>query len=385
MQNDNATAAEWSIEPKLNSRVFYDDNLRLQTDHPAATWGSVVTAQTDFSRRTELSQQSLALKLDRRDYYNIDGINSNNLFLDLSNVTTLEKHSFRADINYADDTTLTSELETTGLIQTVRDKTGLTVAPAWMYQITPRASTLLSYLYQDVDYAALPQEFSDYVYQSLRFHYNYRASEKAQWQFGLERSEFDVPDVGFVLPGVESTTTTNSANIGFLYDLSESTSISVSLGERRSQTETRFIPLPGQPVTVTNGNGQIYSFSFNKRLQRGRLDFSALRELVPSGAGRVNEKQSISGGYRYRLSEKTAFAISASLLETQPSTADALQAQRRLYQINPKIIWKIDKNWLFNASYRYRHQEYSDTQSDAESNRVTFSMSYQWKKQVWSR
>ncbi len=376
-----AHAAQWNMKPSVTGYFFYDDNLQLTDQEEVTTGGSFVTAAADFNRKTETSHLGGIIKIDDRRYYDLQSINSTDTFLDLTANKQYERLVYALAANYTRDTTITSELEGTGSIQTVRDRTSYSIQPGFTYKPSEISSITFNYSYQDIDYDALASEFTDYTYETISFLYDYQWNQKTGFQVQLSSSEYEAPDIGFAgIASVTSETLTDSAMLGLSHQFNERTAFSILVGRRESKKKTIFPGVFSLLNTSSKDDGGIYTATLDYYFLNGQINTRASREVTPVGNGAINisDKLDASLGWRFTARDRASFNM--LYIETKPDTANSSTSERQYYQFSPKYIRELSREWSMDVGYQYRRQHYRGQQDKPDSNRLFLSLQYQWQR-----
>ncbi|WP_040854707.1 hypothetical protein [Thiorhodovibrio frisius] len=153
----SASAQDWYLQPKASVDSFYDDNVRLTTIDAQSSVGAVARAEVKLGRRTEAGEVAINGGVSSHRYDAVSELNNTDGFLGLSSAYQLERSRFGLSTLIEYDSTLTSEVETSGYVQTNKRRTRLFVAPSWSYSLSNRASLGVGASYTDVSYQDVGQ------------------------------------------------------------------------------------------------------------------------------------------------------------------------------------------------------------------------------------
>ncbi|MFN2202916.1 MAG: hypothetical protein ACK2UO_17080, partial [Caldilineaceae bacterium] len=175
-----AYAEQWQFEPTANLETGYDDNVRLTSSSDAEAAPHVnLDAGIRAIRMTEVSDVRFALGLAGNWYSGVSDLDNTSGFAGLDLGYRLERHTLSLGLSLASESTLTSEVATTGLVQVNRQQNTFTVGPAWSYLLSERARLNLAANYQQVYYEDV-QDLPLYNYRlgSVDFSGSYSYTER---------------------------------------------------------------------------------------------------------------------------------------------------------------------------------------------------------------
>ncbi len=350
-------------------RLRYDDNINLSVDNEDDDLVRYLNADAAFGFRTEVSDVKFTLRLDDSHYRdNSDKDNSGQL-LKLDSAYKLNRSLLRLNGAYEVDSTLTSELETTGYVQQNKRRIKKSFSPSWSYDLTERASTQLGYSYSDVSYKDAEQMgLSDYRYDTLYAALTYRLSELSQASVTAVASAYESDRTGLEYD-------TRGLRFGFASQLSETLSTNLSLGFERSSSKS-------DVAESTSDTGLTLDLSLQKRWEISSLRGTLSMSESPSGDGMLHSTK-LGIGYSRKLSPRTTLGIDASLVQNSSGGGRSSDGDDRRYvTFEPRLSWKATRWWTLSTSYRYRAQEYTSLDTGiARSNAIFFNVQYTWPRE----
>ncbi len=354
-------------------RLRYDDNINFTVDNEEDDLVRDLNANAAFGFRTELSDVKFTLHLDDTNYRDNSQKDNSGGLLKLDSAYKLNRSLFRLNGAYEVDSTLTSELETTGFVQTHKRRIKQSVSPSWSYDLTERASTQLGYSYTDVTYEdAELTGLSGYRYDSLFAALSYRLTELSQVSVTTIASayESDRTDMEYDTRGLR---------FGFASQLSETMSTSLSVGMDHSSSRTTGA---GGVTQSTSDNGLTLDLSLKKNWEISSLSGTLSMAESPSGDGMLHTTK-LGINYKRRLSPRTIFSFNTSLVENSSGGGlDDDSVDRRYVNFEPRLSWKATRWWTISTSYRYRAQEYTASDAGiARSNAIFFNIAYVWPRE----
>ena len=98
-------------------------------------------------------------------------------------------------------------------------------------------------------------------------------------------------------------------------------------------------------------------------------------------------RNSVSLGFNHKFTERLNFALDT--VYTRNETAGGVKNSgdtRTYYSIEPKLSWRASRWWTISGSYRYRAQEYTETDGGvADSNAVYLNVEYVWPRPSYAQ
>ena len=134
----NLIAAEWLTKYEASLKTEYDDNKRLTALPHDNTFGSILGVKGKLGIQTEKTVVDLTPRARFSKYSSEDTdedkLDSNDYFLDLNSLWVTERFLWGLNGKYSRDTSLTSELEDTGLVQTSKKRKKVDFNPTLVYE-----------------------------------------------------------------------------------------------------------------------------------------------------------------------------------------------------------------------------------------------------------
>jgi len=298
-----APAADWSLAPHFGLNGEYNTNPYLQTQNPGDRSGGTFDASFPLGAKTETFDFKLGLDAHVWRYSNDVFQNRDDEKLSAMITQTGEHNSWGSSAAWTRDTTLSSELGTTGLTQTNTRHNRYEASITPQVQLSERSQTTFGVSgqvnrYQD---AALTGLF-DYSYGSVYAGYSRLVSELTTVGFGGVASAQSVPDRS------SSDTVNALLRITLSHDYSD-----------RLHLESYAGPIYAHSQTLAH-----WGAGGRLALKYGGLhtdySFSAERQLAPAGLGNLTLQNTASLNMTNRLKEK----LSIDTTLAYQSSRDAL-------------------------------------------------------------
>lgn len=368
-----ALGAQWSATGTAAGEVRYNSNLRLAQDEANEAWGVAVIPAFKVERNTARSQLRGNLRLFGRGYPNEDNLDTNNAYVDVKAHRLWERSKLGMDLGYYYDTSLTSELEDTGLVQDRKRRKKLTAAPNWRWQWTERNALSASYAYTDVAYVdAQNTGLTDYEYELLSATFERQFTERAGLGVTLYASEYQAP-------GQRTEFKDRGIQVGTSGRISPTLSMNLAVGYRETDSTIvrRLFGLFDVKFEDTD-EGATLRAGVEQSWLRTVLSLEASSSVDPSGSGYALQKDRISAVWRRELTELMDVSVNALALRTSSLREDVTGVDRDFYEAGARLGWRLSPQLRLSAGYRYRYQAYDDLDGSAEDNAVDARLSYRW-------
>lgn len=398
------SADEWSITPRLDARLQYDDNYRLVVSDPVSTVGTIVDLAADLAWRTEVSRASISprVRVNRFDQQQ-DLLNTDDLYLDLAAETSTERarYGLRGGIESA--TVLTSE--------TIQDQEGLSLGrrevqadrdawrlrPSWSYVLTERDRLSLDADLSAVDYESVPGGgYVDYRFAVANAALGHALTERDTVSGIVYLSRYD-RDV------LDSVTDSIGFQVGYERELTETLTGYAAFGMVRSEFTSdplRFfvigpggVPLvgpDGRPVVIEVSNdstdwGQLINLRLKQRLYEGEWSLEATRNLSPTGDGVLVTRDEVRADYTHRWTERLSGRLGVFAFKDESSTSRVQVADRDYARLELGVSYRLTPYWTVSGRYAYRYEKYDTVDDPADSNAVWVTLAWQGDRWAASR
>lgn len=365
----SAWAQQWQIRPNVNLDLRYDDNVRSVAAEKQGSFVTNARAAVRAIRRTEASDVGLAAGFNISRYSDVSDLNNTSGFVSLNTALDAERNLYRFDARFDSESTLTSEVATSGFNQVNKQRNQWRLSPRWTYLVSERASIDLGLTYANVSYSDVGLvPLYNYWTGTASIGGGYRVNERGGLTARLEYGRYEAQDV------IGSKYDNIGAQLGADYLLSETLSLGVLVGWR--QTDASFAGPGGESISATSG-GPTYIINLAKRLENGgNLNLRAARELAPSGNGRVLDNTSLNFGLNYPLSERWRFGFSVNGHLNRSPSGDRTSSDNRNITAVPRISYELTPTWSLAAGYEYSWQSRQTGSSAAQSNTVFLTLAW---------
>lgn len=379
-----AWCAEWSAEPSVTLREEYNDNFLLTTLPHNAVWGTILTPSLKLSRRSEVSETSVSARLNFNRYAGERDLDRNDQYYKLNSSYKSERNIWAGDFSYTRDSTLFSELDETGIVQTRAQRNRLSLAPSWTRMLSERNSLRLGYQIDRVSYDSNSAGLIDYRNQSVDAGWLHQFSPKDLVTLALFYSTF------------QTANDSNKANTiglqgGLTHDFSETMQGSIVLGVRSIKSTVKGLStqlveiLPGffLPVLVpqtlnTTDRATVLNARLEKRFETVTINGSVSREQSPTGNGSLVETDRLRIGVSRRVTENLTASANGNVYHSRYIGNAVNAADRKYYELALNLNWRMTERWRVESGYRYARLEYQSSGTAPDSNLVFASIRYDW-------
>ena len=379
-----AWSAEWRAEPSMALRQEYNDNINLTALPHDAVWGTILTPSLKLSRNSEVSQTYASLLVNINRYSGQTGLNRNDLYYTLGSNYKTERDIWAGDFSYTSDSTLTTELNRTGVVLARAQHNLLSLKPSWTRQLTERGSVRLSYMFNDSRYSGgAASGLVDYTYHVAAADWLYQLSEKDQLSMTASYSRFLTASGNY-------TANTIGLQGGLTHSFSETLQGTLQLGVNQTRSTlkspyTQVCIAPGFcfllpiPHSVTTSNlVPVLSAKLSKQFETGTLTGTASRELQPTGNGSLVETDRLGLDASRSFSEKLVGSANAAVYRSRYIGDAVNAASSRYYSLGLGLNWRMDERWRLDTGYRYARSMYQNSSVAPTSNLVYATITYAW-------
>ncbi|MDP2026007.1 hypothetical protein [Sulfuriferula sp.] len=385
-----AWSAEWRAEPSVALRQEYNDNINLTALPHEAVWGTILTPSLKLSRNTEVSQTYASLLVNINRYRGQTGLNRNDLYYTLGSNYKTERDIWAGDFSYTSDSTLTSELNQTGVVLARAQHNLLSLKPSWTRQLTERGSVRLSYMFNDSRYSGgAASGLVDYTYHVAAADWLYQMSEKDQLSMTASYSRFLTTNNNY-------TANTVGLQGGLTHSFSETLQGTLQLGvnQTRSTLKTNavqfvfdpstfsFVPVLVANTLTTSNLVPVLSAKLSKQFETGTLTGTASRELQPTGNGSLVETDRLGLDASRSFSEKLVGSANAAVYRSRYIGGAVNAPSSRYYSLGLGLNWRMDERWRLDGGYRYARSEYQNSSVAPTSNLVYATITYAWPESM---
>jgi hypothetical protein len=388
-------AAEWSMEPSVDVRTEYNDNIQFTSAAHPSIWGIRFSPDVKFSGTTESLNVTGGLRFNLNRYFGESGLDTNDHILTLRSSYKTERDLLGLNVDSVRDSTLVSELSETGVVQARRQRSRLTANPTWSRYLTEATAITASYRYSDVRYAdsagtslidyrdqaatvGLQSKLSERDVASVTGYYDRYETEPAQVRantYGIQAAydrAFSETLHGFLAVGARETrsTVTSQALVcdGPIF-------FGFCLGNLIVLTSTQSATSTGYTLTA----------SLDKRWETAQVTGRLSREINPSGVGALVQTDRAGVTWTQQWSPTLSYSVEGAVYRSRYVGDVVTGSNSQYYTIEPRVSWKITEWWTLSGGYSYSHVKYEAAATQATRNVVYLVLNYTWPKLSVSR
>jgi hypothetical protein len=363
-----AEAAEWSLSPSLGVKGVYDSNLLLTPLPHDETYGYWVRPAMELSNNTERLEMNSRIAADFVGYFGGENRQFENVFVPLSIRYRTEKDLISFSGGLTRDNTLLSELQATGVVLQFTQRNQWTFHPTWTRKLTEKLSFQSGVQFSDTTYES--GRLVDHRMFGGSGGFLYELSERDQVHIIGSYLDFRTTDspsaVRANFPGID---------MGVTHAFSESLTGTVHGGPRFLHSSSEFL---GSTFT-THDAVWLVGTSLRKNFERGTVQVSFERDLVPSGFGLLIQTNRVQAAGSYDISETLACSLNVVGVLTSGKTQVAVGGvfpDSSYVSAAPKLSWKFLEWWQAEVSYMYRWRDIETQADSASSHATTFMVTY---------
>lgn len=398
-------AAEWTTEPGLQLTAIHNDNVGMRSVDEVSSTGYTVAPHVNFAGREINWDVGMNALVKATRYNTVDNADSDNYFFDLGGGYSTERHTFRLDSSFSRNNTYDSdyntELPDAGLTDSFTERETTTIAPSWQWRTSESSAFSLSLSSNDIEYDEVSNtSYRGYQLDSATIKSLWNISARSQLGFTLSYEEYENDKRLITILTTDFDEFQEYKQyiyqLDYVYNLAETSQLNISLGSRKMDSISHAYPLScslalpdflgGECVVPVLGdfkrsnNGAVASINYSHSNEVSSISTSLSRIVVPSSYGGAQEQDTLSLLYDRELSERWRTSLILDARETTAIEGLDASADRTRYRMEPKIIWKLKKNWDLVFSYRYLKQNLTETDTDSKSNLILINLHMGWPR-----
>lgn len=413
-----ASAAEVSLESEVRVTTQYDDNARLLSKDTRSAYGGSVRPK--IKANIMEAHWDVAATVDLRfNKYDQSSLDSNDQFIYLDMNRRTENHSFGLTADIIRDSTLTSEVDTSGRVESAERRESYTLSPSWIYFISPNNQLQSGVSFNTVDYKE-DEQFTPYDYTTIYSAMNHRATEKLSLigQVGYnnykpdDRGPFDVGDPYPFEISYGNETKSYTMQLGADYNFTEKITLGVLLGSTYTDAtydiQERPVEIPGTGVNAdcnlykefaldpafipgvctledyssTSLTGEI---SLSREGERSDFEISYDVSDQPTSQGYVTRAQRLNFEWNYQITEAADIRLDMiagknKAVDTSVSDIDPENSNREFVTLVATYNYHFLESWWLNINGRLRWQDRETAVDDATGHGVRVGLTYRPRK-----
>jgi hypothetical protein len=340
-------ASEWSATPQFAAHGDYWDNPRLVYGGGSTVEGITTELSAAIARRTESSEITIAPLIRLRRYSGDEHLDGTDNVIRIAAKELTERTTWTFASTALRDSTLTSELGTTGFTQVNKRRDYAEVSAGPTFQIVERSQLSVSVSGLSANYEDNANTgLLDYRYASASITGTRQLSELSQLAIAVSAGRNFVPDAPI------NEMKNYSATLQYVYQWAATKSLTLFAGPSRVTSQ------------FSTQNGEIYGASLRHQGERFTIDASAERNSRPTGSGIIQQVDAASLTDSFRMTERLSGGIDLSYTHSRES-ASILRfrpPEVKYLHIDANLTWQWTErlNIVLSAG---RNTQQSDFQS----------------------
>lgn len=360
-----ASAAEWLITPNARVAADYADNPRMLHEGGESSAGAVGELSASIKRRTPRTDLSLQPRLRSSRYREDESLDSDYQFFDAAFSYRTQRVDWAASAGFTRDSTLTSELGSTGLVQVNRTHEGIRVSAGPTVTLTERTTAgaqayWLNNHYLDAEFTGL----TDYDYGSLSVFSTYALSEKGQLTITAQSGELRVPSRS------GANQQDSMLRLGWRYQPFSLWTLEASAGPSYVKSD------------FSSNDGAVYMLEVVRRAERWTFNASASQDVAPTGRGELTRRERIGIGLTSSITQYLSAGITLAGIRNEDllSAPGTLADDVRYGRVDLQTNWRFAEDWSLSFAVGAATQSYASRPQSAENYRA--SLGIVWNAQA---
>ncbi len=347
-----AVSAEWTLAPNGSVFTLDQQNPNLVPGGKDDSVGYGGQASLDVKRRTERLSLDLQSSYGVHRYRRDDNLDRDEANIDLAGSWQGERVDWSGSLGAARDTTLTSELGTTGLTQgnSRHESYDFSIGPNW--QASERVTVGARAGLNASRYPGLENsELVDYDQSNASVYVSYLYSDRLSLTLSGAAGRLSSK-------GSSGDDTRNAnATIAARYALATKWSLQASVGPSLAESQGE------------RQRGLVYGLSVSRAFERAALSIDASRSQEPAGRGLLTELQRVGVASSTQLTERLSATASVGLTKRTNAirTFDVNLDEVKYGRADFSLGWRVSSTWQLGFSVggtdQRRDTIFRDTQS----------------------
>ncbi len=322
LSNVSAIAAQWTASPSFSWSADDNDNRRLDfVKRPSRALQLSGAAELRAAMETLDISVTPSVRFSRYD--GDSALNSTDVGLALSANKIGEVSRFNFQASESRDSTLTSELRDTGIIEGRQQRETVAVGLGATHVFSPTIMLTGAAGWQRIRYDnAAASGLVDYRYPYASAALSWQTS--ALWRLSLraEGTQLEAPTIGL---------TSRNQSLRMLADWRPSERLSFGLAFGESATKAR----------RASDRGLIYSASLKWSGLLTEVSVTAGRDVAPTGRGVLVTRDEASMSVSRQLSPRLALGANASFNRNEDLLFGILRNNRRYWSADSSLSWRV--------------------------------------------
>ena len=362
-----ALPAPAKVKARMGLETSYQDNPLLLSSGAEGTLHHRLTPAVSIKWKTRDVELDMGLDLAINKFSGDGRKNSASGDLDsfdqklnggLSFEDARHELSFSWGLNR--DTTRSSELTDSGLLQENAQRLSANVGAKWDHSLTALDQLSLTGDANIVEFDT--SSLSNYKGYNVGGRYSRKLGPKQSAGLSTGATIFD--------PSSNSGSPSTSFRLNAFWENELTQAVSVNLSGGASYTVREGDGSGADALGFVADTGLSWSLT-----RSSALNASYSRSITPSSTGSLQESDNISLGFHHNLTREIAMDVQGSW-QRQESALGGNNSVRNFYSLNPSITWRPLRDWRLSLSYNHLRQVLAGAAGDASSNTIFFRLGY---------
>jgi hypothetical protein len=362
-------AADWSEWLEAGANAAYVTNPQMLAGSHVTDYVAMVSVDGSTSMQTERTQLTLTPRITLTRYLHETDLNIDAGNLDVAAQEQYERALWTFTGQGVTDSTVTSELGTTGITNVNQRHSAFTLGTNYQYNSSERLSWMVGVAYQKTHYSEGERYgLTDYSYGSIDLGPTWNFTERVQGSIELQADRIS-PENG-------ARQEDFSASLKLQRAFSERYIWHLTVGGTQVRTDGVVSNVGGTEVqspTVTSGTSLLLDAGASRQGEQVRWDFSVKRGVRPVGVGLLAEQDEAVLDVLAGITEHTKLHFSANVIRTTP----VLYLSYVVYngaswgQASAEWQYQFAEHWMLSVSYlRARARDGGGQQPWADGDRA---------------
>jgi len=356
----NGVEADWHVEPFAKASALFDDNIRFSSTDSTSSTGFLTEAGVNFKSENDAIKTSISPRIVYRGYVDDSDLATFDQFLDLSTTSFGERSDLGLNLRFANDSTLTSEEEDSGITFLNKRRRFMSMEPSWRYLISPLTSVEVRYRFDASQYQDSGEfGLNDYDFQIATGDFERRVAEDKDIIVRTYYQRYKV---------LELTNKASSAGLELGYEQQFTRRMKGSFFIGGVSTESTISGKTDTSSSVSASVSIVYD------AERAHLGLRYESDIVPSSTGEVFLQNRLAGIIRGNLSAKVLWGFEVIVQGRSTINDNSSQSDRTYYRVEPSLGWKLNREWVVQGIYTYAGQD--EEGADVKRNQVYIGFEY---------
>ncbi|MEM7280729.1 MAG: hypothetical protein AAF438_03785 [Pseudomonadota bacterium] len=387
-----AQAAQWYWTPQLSLQSRFNDNQTLATnsDNENSAFGNELDARVTLGTETPTSIFRLTPRARIVRYTGDDSdFDSEDGFVQLFGQKRTETMNFQIGADYAQETTLTSELasgefedpdlddpqqDDTGLVDFTNTRVRWNVSPSFSATLGDKTGFRLSGRFTDISYDEDSQGLVDNENARIEATIFRNLSERTEVQFTAFGRAFEAPER-------DNETDSLGGQVALIRDFDDQLQGTASVGFISS--DFQFIE---NGIAVDDDDtAALFTLGLRRRFETGNWRAEISRTVNPSGAGFLTQRDQFRLQINRRFTETWTGRLIARAFTNEAQDENVTSVNRDYFRLDAGLVWRMTEKVSLDGQYSFIFQDYEERLGNADSNQLAVTIRYTGLRRGTSR